>query len=386
MAGFEGADHVNSSGIPLDMDALTQHEQFTQSDYEVLHDFGIETVRESVGWRLVEKNGQFDFSSLQRKLDAARRCNMQILWTLCHYGWPDELEVFSEEWINRFARFCQKTSEFIACHCDTVPVYTPINEISFLTWAICETCLIHPHRGTRASEGYALKQHLVKAAIAGCDAIWRVDPRARMLNIDPMVHIVPPPGRPELAPEVARQRSYQFQAWDMLAGRCEPQLGGQPKYLDIVGINYYHGNQWEYETMEPLHWHLQDARRVRVSDLLKEAYQRYGHPLVLAETSHVGVGRADWIHEIAGDVISAIEADIPVEGICIYPIIDRPDWEDLGRWHNSGLWDLDPTGPLLERRLCQPYAHEIRCAQDAVQSALKARTNIQQGGTLCQRL
>jgi UDP-galactopyranose mutase len=37
-----------------------------------------------------------------------------------------------------------------------------------------------------------------------------------------------------------------------------------------------------------------------------------------------------------------------VEGVCLYPIIDRPDWEDLNHWHNSGLWDmqLDPSGQL----------------------------------------
>lgn len=386
MAGYEGADHINSSGTALDMGALTQHVEQAGADYEMLRDFGISTVRESAGWRLIEKNGHFDFSSLQSRLEAARRCDIQIAWTLCHYGWPDDLDIFNDQWLERFARFCRKTCEFLAGSSDVIPVFTPINEISFLTWAICETCLIHPHRGERRADGYALKQRLVKASIAGCEAIWEIDPRARILNVDPMIHIVAPSGRPELAPDADRQRSFQFQAWDMLAGLGEPQLGGSAKYLDLVGINYYHGNQWEYQTEDPLHWHLNDARRVRLRDLLTEAYERYGHPLVLAETSHVGVGRGAWIREVAEDIASAVTDGIPIEGVCLYPIIDRPDWEHPGHWHNSGLWDLHCGGAVLERRLCQPYAHQLQAAQRSVCSVFQPFEGHQPGVTSCHHL
>ena len=55
-----------------------------------------------------------------------------------------------------------------------------------------------------------------------------------------------------------------------------------------------------------------------------------------------------------------------MEGVCIYPIIDRPDWEDPNHWHNSGLWDLRVNGAdRLERVLCEPYADELRLAQIA---------------------
>ena len=32
----------------------------------------------------------------------------------------------------------------------------------------------------------------------------------------------------------------------MLAGVREPELGGHPRYLDIMGANFYHSNQWEF--------------------------------------------------------------------------------------------------------------------------------------------
>ena len=35
-----------------------------------------------------------------------------------------------------------------------------------------------------------------------------------------------------------------FEAWDMIAGRRDPDLGGAPDLLDVVGVNFYDNNQW----------------------------------------------------------------------------------------------------------------------------------------------
>ena len=52
---------------------------------------------------------------------------------------------------------------------------------------------------------------------------------------------------------------------------------------------------------------------------------------------------------------------VPMEGITIYPIIDRPDWDNLDHWHNSGLWDLIPDEQgVLQRVLNQEYAAVFR--------------------------
>jgi hypothetical protein len=55
---------------------------------------------------------------------------------------------------------------------------------------------------------------------------------------------------------------------------------------------------------------------------------------------------------------------IPVHAVCLYPIIDRFEWEDPAHWHNSGLWDfaLDANGNLI-RVLNEPYAFEFRRSQ-----------------------
>jgi hypothetical protein len=72
---------------------------------------------------------------------------------------------------------------------------------------------------------------------------------------------------------------------------------------------------------------------------------------------------------VTEEVGQARRAGVCVEGICIYPIIDRPDWEDPDHWHNSGLWDLRRNGNgKLERVLSAEYAGELRRAQARLRS------------------
>ena len=60
-----------------------------------------------------------------------------------------------------------------------------------------------------------------------------------------------------------------MKAWDMLCGKLEPELGGAPHYLDIMGIIYYQNNQWDVGAEFP--WHLGDSRRI---PLVQPDFQR----------------------------------------------------------------------------------------------------------------
>jgi hypothetical protein len=367
LGGFESACHLNRCGQRLDMQAITHHDRQASEDYALLRSIGIRAARDSVRWREIDRGaGRYDFTTLAPLVQAARDHEVQVIWTLCHYGWPDDVDLYSAAFIERFAKFSQAVARYIAEQTDCVPFFCPINEISFFAWAAGHVAYIYPFHSGRAAE---IKRQLVRAAIASCEAIWDVDRRARIVHVDPLMHVVTPRRRPELADAAIEQRNSQFESWDMLAGRHCPELGGGHKYLDIMGLNFYHANQWEFPGDGPddrLRWedHPRDPRWVPLHRLLGEVFSRYERPLFLSETSHFGVGRAPWLEEIAAEVCLARAAGTPVEGVCIYPILDRPDWDNLEHWHNSGLWELRSDGNgRLERALINDYAAGVRRAQ-----------------------
>jgi beta-glucosidase/6-phospho-beta-glucosidase/beta-galactosidase len=365
MGGFEGADHVNGAGQPLDMAAATAHLELLNGDYLRARQHGLLTVRESIGWRLSEPvPHRHDLARAVHVATTARRHGLQVVWTFMHYGTPPDVSLFDDALVERFASFAAAAARALAPLHDEPPVYNLINEIGYVAWAASHTNLIHPYVGdpqglgehTEAS-GYDVKRRLVQAVLAGIAAVRAVDPRARFLHVEPVVHVVAPHEQPELADLAERIAGYQWQVWDLIAGRLDPQLGGHADALDLVGVNHYHSGQWEAGTERRLRWHEGDPRRRPFSALLQAAWDRYRRPLIVAETSHIGVGRARWLDEVAGEVASARAAGVPVEGLCLYPLVDRHDWGDTAHWHHSGLWDVDHDTPLpRHRRLVPDYA------------------------------
>jgi hypothetical protein len=370
MGGFESACHINESGERLDMIAATQHDRFADSDYQRLLPFGIRTVRDTVRWHLVEPEpGRYDFSSLTAQIEAARRHGVQVIWDLCHYGLPDGLDLFSSAFVDRFARFCEATVAHLQAADPSHRLFTPINEVSFFAWAAGEVGWFFPYAHGRGSEA---KRQMIRATIQAIEAIWSVDPTARIATVEPIINVIPPKHRPDLAPGAEAYRRSQFEAWDMLGGLTAPELGGKAKYLDVMGVNFYHDNQWEHPGGVRIHWHIlpRDARWRPFHSLVAEVFERYRRRIFVAETSHVGSGRAAWIREMAEEVALALDASVPIEGMCLYPIVDRFEWNNKSHWHNSGLWDYHITDDgLLNRVLNEEYAIALRQAQDRVARA-----------------
>jgi len=342
------------------MIAGVQHDRQASEDYRRLPAVDIRSARDGVRWHLIDRCGQLDFSSFLPMLDAAEAAGIQVSWTLCHYGWPDGLDVFSSEFVERFARYAKAVAGVVRDRSAVVPLYTPMNEISFFSWAASRE-IMFPFASGRDGE---LKRQMVRATVAACEAILEVDRRARFVYAEPVIHVFPPADRPDLSTEAEAYNESQYEAWDMIAGRKEPSLGGRDRYLDIVGVNFYHANQWELDR-DRLRWEDEprDPRWIPFRKMIGQVWKRYGRPVFVSETSHFGSGRSRWIREIAQEVFEARREGIPVEGICLYPILDRYDWENRNHWHNSGLWDMNPGDPSLERVINREYAAALAESQ-----------------------
>ncbi len=322
--GFECSTHRRAHDKRrVDVIAATRHDALAESDYRSLAGHGILTVRDGVRWHLIEQApGRYDWSSLQSQLAGAAAAETEVIWDLLHYGWPDDLDPWSPAFVTRFADFAAAAARVIRAATPGTRFYCPVNEISFLSWGGGDAAYLNPFARGR---GFEFKVQLARAAIAAMDAIRRDDPGARFVHVDPVINVITDPGRPGDAPHAEGHRQAQFQGWDLIAGRIWPQIGGRPDLLDIVGVNYYHNNQWIHGGL-PIDRH--NALHKSFHHMLAETYARYGRPIFVAETGIEGDERPAWLKHVANEVAQARRLGVPIEAVCLYPILDHPGWDD----------------------------------------------------------
>lgn len=355
LGGFECSTHRRHDGRRLDLLAATGHDRLVAEDYRALQRHGIRSARDGLRWHLIERQpGRYDWSSFLPMLAAARDSGTQVIWDLCHYGWPDDIDIWRPEFVERFARFAGEAARLVREHSDAVPFYSPVNEISFWAWAGGDHARFNPLGQGRGAE---LKHQLIRASIAAIEAIRAVEPRARFVQVDPAIHISAQVLRPAAQREAENARQAQFEAWDMLCGKAWPGLGGKPEYLDIVGVNYYSDNQWYLGGDTIVRGH-PDYRPFR--GILKEIHRRYGRPILVAETGAEGDLRGDWLRYVSEQVGLALQQGVPVEGICLYPVLDYPGWDDDRHCPTGLLGFPDARG---ERPEHAGLADELRLQQ-----------------------
>lgn len=322
-AGFECSTHRRRDGRRLDLVAATAHDRFAAADYHACRAHGLGWARDGLRWHLIEQSpGEYDWSSWLTQLRAAEASGVAVFWDLCHYGWPDGLDIWSPAFVDRFARFARAAAEVLASETDRVPLWCPINEPSFWSWAGGDAAAFNPNTNGR---GFELKALLVSAAVAASEAVLDVDPRARLLHADPVINVVPHPDRPHEAEVAEGHRLAQYQAWDMVSGEMWPQLGGRPELLDLVGVNYYDHNQWLHGGG---HLFEGDALYRPLRHILAEVHERYRRPMVIAETGTEGDRRAAWLRKIGREAEAARTAGVPLHGCCLYPVTDYPGWDN----------------------------------------------------------
>lgn len=352
LGGFECSTQRMRSGKRLDLIAATDHDLRAADDYRQLAGLGIHTVRDSLRWHLIETTpGCYDWSSFLPMLRAAKATGTRVIWDVLHYGLPDGLDVWSPDFVRRFAAFARAAARVVREESEDVPLWCPINEISYFSWAGGEAGYFHPFATGR---GFELKVQLARAAILAMEEMLAVDPRTRFVHCEPLIHVVADPSRPQDGPDAEGFRQAQFQAFDLISGRMWPQLGGREGLLDIVGANYYFENQWIHDgaAIDIGHPQYRPFRH-----LLVELHARYGRPLLIAETSIEGDRRASWLAYVGAETRAAMRMGVPVEGLCLYPVMDYPGW-DNDRECLNGLLSLHLEagrrgvfGPLVEQML-----------------------------------
>ncbi len=359
LSGFECSTFIWKDRGRRDLVAETRHREHAREDYELLRKLGIAVAREGIPWPLVDR-GAYDFSIVDPVLEAMRASDILPIWDLCHYGYPDDTHPFEDDFVGRFARYCRAAAEYVTERRGGPHFFTPINEITFFGFAGGEWQWIAPF-GRNEADRHRLRLALCEAAIAGVQAIREVAPESRMVHIDPLILVVPPRGRADLADD-ARRETYDdtFFAWDVLGGLRHPELGGSPEVLDIVGVNCYSFGQMEFREHGP-HAALgpRDDRIEPLCELLEVAWNRYRRPMIIGETSGLGDGRPAWLNDVMQESLAAVARGIELHGVCLFPAVDMPNWH-TGEWLHNGISDLVEDGDDLRRVPFPPYVAALR--------------------------
>jgi len=371
ISGFECSTFVWKEVGRRDLVAETKHREHAADDYRMLAELGIGVAREAVPWPLVARGAGYDFGLVEPLIEGMNAAGVAPIWDLCHYGYPDDADPFADDFAHRFADYCLAAARFVTTRvaAESGPYFSPMNELTYFSQAGGLWGLIAPFGRDRDTFN-ELRVALCRAAIAGINAIRSERPHARMVAMDPVVNIVAPRDRPDLE-EQARHETWDdtYVAWDILAGRRHPELGGSPEVLDVVGVNAYSFGQQEMRGDGP-HAALppDDDRIVPLRDLIEFAWDRYRRPMMVAETSGLRDGRDEWLDDVMQESLAAVNDGIDLQGVCLFPAVDMPDW-NTGEWLHNGIADVVAEGGDLRRIPTEAYVARLRWWQRLLNQA-----------------
>jgi hypothetical protein len=349
-AGFECSSHRRRDGVRLDLIRATGHDRHVLNAYRQCRELGFRTLRDGLRWHLIEKEpGKYDWSSWLPMLEAAEEVGMQVIWDLFHYGSPDPVDQAGEDFPKRFADFAVAALELRETVTRQPPTVCPLNEINFLSWAIDDGYF--PHVGPDQRGWF--KGQLVRAAIASARAVKQRWPSSTIVWAEPLIHIAPHDRRRETIRAAEANLSGMYEAYDWILGLAKPELGGDPSFADVVGVNFYPHNQWYFEGPTiPMGHH--EYRPL--SDMLVEFSERYQKPVFISETGAEGSARAAWLHYVCDEVREAQRRGTRVEGICLYPITAYPGWDNSRHCHVGLFSSVQSNG---SRHVYEPLFKEL---------------------------
>jgi beta-glucosidase/6-phospho-beta-glucosidase/beta-galactosidase len=349
-----------------DRDVLetTQHVERWRDDLMLLATCQVRQVRYPLRWHRIEPEpGRFDWTHTDHVLGFMHDHGFEPIVDLLHHtSYPLWLGDFSSPAFEvRFLRFVEAVAE----RYPWLPAYTVCNE-PFTTFLLCGQVGVWPPHW-RGLEGFiSLARNVFPAVTRASRTLRDLLPAAEHLHVEASErHTWSTPAGEEFAHMTNDRR---FLLTDLLVGRSidpdrpfvqelvaaggEDLLTVEPGHVDLLGLDYYAHNQWEWSgagegtTMA--------SAPVSLADLVTEYWDRYGIPCVLGETNIRGFAsdRATWLKWTLEQCEIAREAGADVRGYCWFPFIDSADWgsllaECVGAIDPVGVFWLDKN---LDRR------------------------------------
>ena len=357
-----------------DVFETTQHDVRWREDLELLRSCGVSRLRYPVRWHRVEREpGRFDWRATDEVLGYMRDAGLRPIADLVHHtSYPRWIESFAHPgWGAAFHRYAEAFAE----RYPWIEGYTLFNE-PFTTFFMCG------HEGLwtpflRGVRGFVDLVRNVLPAVAGVSRVFReLLPGARHLYVETCERANAGGADGERQTRYANDR--RFFPTDLFLGRpidrSRPFVadvvgaGGrdllemEPGFIDVLGLDYYAHNQWQYGGRARATNH--SPAPAPLADLIVEYWERYGLPCALGETNIRGFAsdRASWLKYTLEQCELAAARGVPIEGYCWFPFIDSADWGSLlsraeGAVDPVGVFWLDAD--LNRRRSSMSAAYSL---------------------------
>jgi len=296
---------------------LIRHDEFLDTDYQLLVDIGCVGVRDAARWYISHPAPDaFDWTWIDQVIAVSEKYRLTQYLDLWHYGFPAWLDLMSDEAPYHFADFARQ----IARRYPSLQYYCVCNEPSLMVDWAGRLGRWRPFLRGKAGE-LAVRRQVCKAIILASKAILEVKPDAILVLPEPW-HA--PHKRPESA---------QTAVLDTVMGTLNPELGGSPELVSIIGLNHYRDT-----TLPPFH------------RLLMRAKERWGDkPLWLTETSGPPFGwqQNEWFWWMMAEVRLAQMAGVDIPVFTWAPTISMYGWVHEKRQLKNGIWKIAPDGSRL---------------------------------------
>jgi beta-glucosidase/6-phospho-beta-glucosidase/beta-galactosidase len=386
---FIGAfESTYQPAFDVDVAETTGHAVRWQADLELLLACGVTRLRYPVRWHRIERErGTFDWAHTDEVLGWMGDHGMRPIPDLLHHtSYPRWLKRgFADR---RFGAAYLRYVEAFARRYPHIREYTLCNE-PFTTFLLCgETGVWPPH--LRGLKGFLTLAVNVLPALTEASRAYRdLVPQARHFYVDTCERATAATPAAQAVADRANDR--RFFVLDLFLGReLDPSrpfvaevldAGGgrlldlEPGHVDVLGLDYYAHNQWQY---------LDGSGRGvpsspdpgSLADLIVEYHHRYRLPCAIGETNIRGFApdRAGWLKYTLEQCEQAQDRGVPMDGYCWFPFVDSCDWSSLlvrseGAVDPVGVYWLDDE---LERRPSSMSAAYAAAARGAPAAALPA--------------
>lgn len=365
-------------------------------DLRAIARLGIKAIRYPIVWETVapDRPDDLDFGWHDERLARLRDLGVEVIAGLVHHGSGPRYTSLVDP---AFPRLLGDYAARVAERYPWIDWWTPVNEPLTTARFACLYGHWYPHHQSYASMARALVNECL-GTVEAMDAIRRVNPAAKLLQTEDLGKTY---ATEALGYQARHENERRWLSLDLLGGRIRPGdewhelllgcgIGADElaRFLDaratpdLIGVNHYLTSERYLDDRLDLYPGIApggngrdsylDLEAIRMPHLadetgpaarLREAWARYGIPMVISEVHH-GCTREEqlrWFVEVWRAAEQVRSEGIDLRAVTLWSLMGAMDWRSLIT-RRDGIYDVgafDIRGPAPRPTLIAKAAKAI---------------------------